>query len=307
MSSKPRIAPYTELDDVRLLWGVEPEHLTMARIYNVSTYSVSVLGYICAIVIMTPAFLVNHAAMAAQLFGVLKEFKVGDPLFNPAVVDDSAEFEEKLYRYTLYLITVFVPGVMQNTNTSGTATPADFVNTFKEFVERVQRRRAYLATPKKEMAIPETYEVAMTYMQTEIHRIRELSLDPTALDKAVAGLENYIKFAFLHHHIIRRWTSTDVIEEMKELYMQIRKPLRRKKFPFQVRAGIDTLIASLELIQPTPTPTPVDDIPPPPPEPPMFRRMGRWRVGENAVVDEIDEEAIRQALEASVSNIPVIL
>lgn len=142
----------------------------------------------------------------------------------------------------------------------------------------------------------------MTYMQAEINRIRELCLDPTSFDKAVAGLENYIKFAFLHHHIIRRWTSNDVIEEMKELYTQIRKPMRRKKFPTHVRAGIDTLIASLELIRPTPEPA--EEVPPPPPEPPVFRRMGHWRIGENA---RLNEEALQRALDESVSNIPTIL
>lgn len=299
MSSKPPITPYTELDDVRLVWSVVPRDLHMDKLYKVDIHDVSVIGYICSIIVKSPAFLVRHASLTAQLYGILKNIKWRSmPKSELAALDAATQFEYKLYSYMLYLITTLVPGASQNKNSFETTTPSDFVNNFKRFVERVHRRRAHIFKPQKDDVVPpETYAATLNYMQRESNRIYELRQDPIALDKTIVALENYIQFALLHHHIIKRWTCIDVIEDMKDLYGGIIEPFNRPVLPsFHVKSGLITLLASLELMYPGDYPTTESLV--------QWGRLhlGRWRIcsREEVVAPSYDEEALHRAIDESV-------
>ncbi len=288
MSSTPYPATiaFTELDDAYFFAGANLDTMKTDSMYRVDDYCVGVIAYICNLVVMTPAFLVRHARLAASLYRTLEGLKK----VAEAGASEDAKFEKKLYMYARHIIKVLVPGATQTSNKCAPMSPATFVMEFKQLWRRINRRSAYLFR-RNPHRIHEEWHEYVTFMQTEFGRVRDLCYDPSQIDKAVVGLKKYIKFALLYNHVIGTSTAYSGLTGMIDDYSTLQEHLKAKKFPNSVFAGLTSLVSALQLCR---NHVAQPEIPEPPADPPALQHEAPVLAREEEPLDGDWSDYIRR-------------
>ncbi len=270
--SYPPTIPYTEIDDFRFVGPIRLDSLTPRTVFAVDEFCVGAIAYICNLVLMAPAFLVRHASIASSLYKLIKELETNPPPPHPRYSAENVEFEKKLYMYARRIISVLVPGVKNNNNTSPAPTPAEFIAEFAALVKRIKRREKYVwrrhsrrVTASDELAQANDLLIATN---SAFARVYALCRDPSAIDKAAAAVKDYAKFAMLHLHILGLWSLEDQLTVMIEDYWALIHYMKDKKIS---KAASDRLIALVAAAQLSRNIVRAR-IPPPPPEPPVLER-----------------------------------
>ena len=283
MSSTPYPAtiPYADIDDFRFAGPIHVNSLTPVTVYAVDEFCVGTIAYICNLVLMAPAFLVRHASIASRLYKVLLELKRCPPLPDRRMSAESVKFEKKLYIYARHLIKTLVPGAILSSNRTAPS-PAEFIAEFATFVKGIKRREAYiLRCHERSVSVDEERE-QWNYLLATQHsafvQVNGICHDPIAIDKVPSAVNAYVKFAFLHNHILSTLASDQLLTDMIDDYWALIEYMREKKLAKNAINGLTTLVSAAQLSRNIIRAR----IPPPPPEPPVLERADATYNSDNA-------------------------